>query len=346
MIYRNSLIKGSLLATAVLLQGFNVDSSQAQSTALRGKVVVDGSSTVYPVTEAAADDFRKSYPNVSVTVGISGTGGGFKRFAAGETDISDASRPIKAEEFIQAKKNNVEFIELPVAIDGLSVVVNTQNDWIDQLSVEDLQKIFLDDGKVRKWNDLNPAWPDQAIKLYIPGTDSGTFDYFREVVLPEGKNFRPDMSTSEDDNVLVTGVNGDKYALGFFGASYYYENKSKVKAVPIVNPADGKAYMPDPEYVIAGNYAPLSRPLFIYVNLKSLQRPEVRRFVDHYLENSQKYATQVAYVPIPEEIGNRAKSFLALRKAGSTYLTQDMKKREGGLTTVYLEDNLVSPPVG
>jgi phosphate transport system substrate-binding protein len=203
-------------------------SAQAQTSALRGKVVVDGSSTVYPVTEAAAAAFRQDYPGVDVTVAISGTGGGFKRFVKGETNISDASRPITPKEFQAAKEYGVQFIELPVALDGLSVVVNPQNDWVDKLTVEHLQAIYLEDGSARKWRDLNPDWPDQTIKVYSPGTDLGTFDYFKEVVVPKDKGFRPDMSTSEDDNVLVTGVAGDRYAVGYFGASYYFENKSKL----------------------------------------------------------------------------------------------------------------------
>jgi phosphate transport system substrate-binding protein len=320
---------------------FRADDVQAQTSALRGKVVVDGSSTVYPVTEAAAAAFRKDYPNVDVTVAISGTGGGFKRFVKGETDLSDASRPITPKEFQAAKENGVQFIELPVALDGLSVVVNPQNDWVDKLTLENLQAIYLEDGSARKWSDLNPNWPDQAIKVYSPGTDSGTFDYFKEVVVPKGKSFRSDMSTSEDDNVLVTGVAGDRYAIGYFGASYYYENESKLKAVPIVNPETGKAVLPAPEHVISGDYAPLSRPLFIYVNNNSLRRPEVRRFVEFYLEHDAKFATQVDYVAVPDDVGTHAEAVLKQRLTGSTYVTKDMEKSEGGLRSVYKQENLL-----
>jgi len=327
-----------LLLVALL---FYADDVRAQASALRGKVVVDGSSTVYPVTEAAAAAFRKDFPNVDVTVAISGTGGGFKRFVKGETDLSDASRPITPAEFQAAKENGVQFIELPVALDGLSVVVNPQNDWVDQLTVEHLQAIYLEDGKARKWSDLNPGWPDQTIKVYSPGTDSGTFDYFKEVVVPKDKSLRPDMSTSEDDNVLVTGVAGDRYSIGYFGASYYYENESKLKAVPIVNPATGKAVLPTPEHVINGDYAPLSRPLFIYVNYDSLRRPEVRRFVEFYLEHDAKFATQVDYVAVPDEVGTHAEAFLKQRLTGSTYVTKDMEKSEGGLRSVYQQANLI-----
>ncbi len=310
----------------------------AAPSALRGKIVVDGSSTVYPITEAAAAAFRKEYPNINVTVAISGTGGGFKRFVTGESDISDASRPIKPEEFMEAMKNGVQFIELPIALDGLSVVVNPDNDWAKQLTVDDLKAIYLETGKARKWNDLNPQWPDQTIKVYSPGTDSGTFDYFKEVIVGKGESFRPDMSTSEDDNVLVTGVAGDKYAIGYFGAAYYFENKNKLKAVPIVNPKTGKAVLPEQENVINGDYAPLSRPLFIYINVKSLRRPEMRVFADYYIKNSAGFATQVDYVAVSDDIAERAENFLRNKKTGSAYIK--LEAREGGIREVYTEENL------
>jgi phosphate transport system substrate-binding protein len=313
----------------------------AQADALKGNVVVDGSSTVFPVTEAAAAAFRKDFPNVNVTVAVSGTGGGFKRFAIGETDISDASRPIRADEFQAAKAKGVQFIELPVALDGLSIVVNPKNDWVETLTVEQLQAIYLEDGGARKWSDLNAAWPDKPVKVYSPGTDSGTFDYFKEVVVPKGKSLRPDLSASEDDNVLVTGVAGDQYSIGYFGASYYYENKEKLKSVAIINPATGEAVHPDPEHVISGAYAPFGRPLFIYVNVMSLRRPEVRKFVEFYMQRAGEFATQVRYVAVPEEIHTRAMDFLKKRKSGTTYIVDGKEKREGGLTAVYVEENLV-----
>lgn len=313
----------------------------AASSELQGKVVVDGSSTVYPVTEAAAASFREDFPNVDVTVAISGTGGGFKRFVTGETDISDASRPIKPKEFKQAVANGIQFIEIPVALDGLSVVVHPGNDWADQLSIDELMAIYLEDGSARKWSDLNSSWPDQPIKVYSPGTDSGTFDYFKEVVVPEGKSFRSDMSTSEDDNVLVTGVAGDKYSIGYFGAAYYFENKNKLRAVPIVNPKTGKAVLPEPENVISGEYAPLSRPLFIYVNIMSLRKPSVRKFVEFYAQNSARFATQVDYVDLPQDIIIRAQEFIREKNTGSAYVTPEMEKREGSLRNVYQKENLV-----
>ncbi|MDF7808277.1 PstS family phosphate ABC transporter substrate-binding protein [Pontiellaceae bacterium B12219] len=316
--------------------------SQAQSSALQGNVVVDGSSTVYPVSEAAAAAFRKDFPNVNVTIAISGTGGGFKRFVKGETDVSDASRPIKAKEFEEARANGIEFIEVPICLDGLSVIVNPENDWLDQLTVEDIQAIYLEDGTVRSWSDLNPAWPDKPIKVYSPGTDSGTFDYFKEVVVPEGKSFRSDMSTSEDDNVLVTGVAGDKYSIGYFGAAYYFENRDKLKAVPIVNPKTGKAVLPEPENVISGEYAPLSRPLFIYVNSKSLRKPSVRKFLEFYVGRSGEFAEQVDYVSLPDDVIERTHTFVKNRYMGTVYLTPELEKREGSVSELYQIKNLVN----
>ena len=332
------------LAAAVAL----APSANGQADALRGNIVIDGSSTVYPVTEAAAAAFRKEYPNVNITVAISGTGGGFKRFAVGETDISDASRPIKGKEFKMAKENKVDFIELPVALDGLSVVLNPNNDWVEQLTIEDLKEIYLETGKARKWSDLNPAWPNKAIKVYSPGTDSGTFDYFKEVVAGKTGSFRPDMSVSEDDNVLVTGVYGDKYAIGYFGASYYFENKDKLRAAPIVNPATGNAVLPTPENVVSGAYAPLSRPLFIYVNAKSMRRPAMRKFVEFYLKGAGGFATQVQYVPTSERIAKLAMNFLEERKTGTVFVVAEekdgetvYKKREQPLDEAYSEENLL-----
>lgn len=340
MTLRSRRVSGRFAAAALAAVLLTTGPASAQREALRGKVVVDGSSTVYPITEAAAAAFRDEYPNVSVTVAVSGTGGGFKRFVKGETDISDASRPIRAEEFRRAKQNGIQFIELPVALDGLSVVLNPANNWVDELTVDDLRAIYLENGRARRWSDLNPAWPDETIKVYSPGTDSGTFDYFKEVVVGEGESFRSDMSVSEDDNVLVTGVAGDKYSIGYFGASYFFENQGKLRAAPIVNPKTGAACLPEPEHVIDGSYAPLGRPIFIYVNVESLRRPEVRRFVRFYMEHAGTLATAVDYVPLPEDVATRAMEFLKRRKAGTTYLTQDLTKREGGVREVYTQENL------
>lgn len=267
---------------------------------LKGAVTADGSSTVFPLTEAVAEEFRKVAPNVKVTVGVSGTGGGFKKFGSGETDISNASRPIKKEEAEAAQKNNVTYKELQVAIDGLSVIVNKDNDFVDYLTVEELKKIWEPNSKVTKWSDVRPNWPAQPIKLYGPGHDSGTFDYFTEAINGKGGASRPDYTASEDDNVLVKGVTGDKYALGYFGYSYYEENKAKLKAVPI-DGGNGKGPVaPTLDTIIKGDYAPLARPIFIYVKEASLQKPEAKEFVKFYVDNMNKLSKQIGMIPLPE----------------------------------------------
>jgi phosphate transport system substrate-binding protein len=269
---------------------------------LRGSIKIDGSSTVYPITEAVAEEFAEVAPRVRVTVGISGTGGGFKRFTVGETDISDASRPIKKKEHDASVSSGVEYIEIPVAYDGLSVVVNPANYWVDKLTVDDLKRIFLDGSPVKTWKDVRSDWPAVAVTVYAPGTDSGTFDYFKEVVAGKTGSIRSEMSVSEDDNVLVRGVAGDDGAIGFFGCAYYFENKDKLKVVPIVNPETNAAVTPKPETIESGDYAPFSRPLFIYVSRKSADRREVEAFVNFYLEEGPALAEEVGYVKLPREI--------------------------------------------
>jgi len=327
------------IAAGVLVASTSSGMAQG-SEHLRGRIEIDGSSTVYPISEAVASAFRKHFPNVNVTVAISGTGGGFKRFAVGETDISDASRPIKPNEYKKAAEYGVEFIELPVALDGLSIVVNPRNDWVDKLTVEQLRQVYLEKHSAQKWSELNPDWPDKKIEVYAPGTDSGTFDYFHEV-MGEEESLRPDMSTSEDDNVLVTGVAGDLYSIGFFGASYYYNNKSKLKAVPVVNPRTGEAVRPTEDNVKNGDYEPFARPLFIYISTRSLRRPETKVFVEFYLKNAAEMATKVDYVPLSETIYNRASQFLTKRWTGTTYLMKNGRKREGRLLDIYKRANLL-----
>lgn len=319
------------LAAAAMLVG----AGQFAKAQLSGTIAIDGSSTVYPITEGVAEEFRKQQPNVRVTVGISGTGGGFKRFVKGETDISDASRPIKKEEADEAAKNGIEFIEIPVAYDGLSVVVNPVNTFAKQLTVDQLKKIYLEGG-AKTWRDVDPTWPDQPIKVFSPGTDSGTFDYMREVVTHGNKEakMRADMQVSEDDNVLVTGVAGDTNAIGYFGSAYYFENKDKLRAVAIVNKA-GKPVAPTVESINDGSYNPLSRPLFIYVNKKSLARPEVKAFVEFYLEEAGDIADEVGYVHLPEEIYDRAEANVKAGKTGTQFLNEQGKAKEGALADIY-----------
>jgi phosphate transport system substrate-binding protein len=312
------------------------------NTELQGKVSIDGSSTVFPISEAAASQFQKQYPNVSVNVGVSGTGGGFKRFVKGEIDISDASRPIDAAEVAAAKEHDVKFVEIPVAYDGLTIVVHPSNDWVDQLTVDEIKKIYLAADAVKNWTDVRAGWPEKPLQVFSPGTDSGTFDYFKEVVAGKEGSLRADMSTSEDDNVSVTGVSGSPNAIGFFGAAYYEENKDKVKAIPVVNPETQQAVFPDSRTIESGEYAPFSRPLFIYVNSKAAARPEIKRFVAFYIENASAMAKQVGYVPLPEVVLTTASGNFKTRKTGTHYLTPEGEKRSGPVTEVFQAANLPS----
>ncbi|MCK2125597.1 PstS family phosphate ABC transporter substrate-binding protein [Thauera aromatica] len=288
-------------AAAVAVAGAFVSGSAAAQALVK----VDGSSTVFPVTEAVAEEFQKAKKGgVRVTVGVSGTGGGFKKFCRGETDISNASRPISKKEIDDCKAAGIEFIELPIAFDALTVVLNPKNDWADKgISVAQLKAMWepAAQGKITKWNQVNPAWPDRDLTLYGAGADSGTFDYFTEAVTGKSKSSRGDFTASEDDNVLVQGVSRDVNALGFFGFAYYEENKDKLKAAKIIA-ADGKpAVGPSMESVLDGSYTPLSRPIFIYVNAKSLEKPEVKEFVEFYNKEGAALAAEVKYVPLPKK---------------------------------------------
>ncbi|KEZ51025.1 MULTISPECIES: PstS family phosphate ABC transporter substrate-binding protein [Metabacillus] len=276
------------------------DKTSEEAAQLEGEVGIDGSSTVAPIGEAVSEEFAMENQDVKAPIGVSGTGGGFEKFVAGETDISQASRPIKDEEAQAAKDAGIEYTELQVAFDGLSVVVNKENDFIKELTVEDLKKIWVEDGKEKKWSDINPDWPNEPIKLFSPGTDSGTYDYFDEVILDEEPVAKA-ATLSEDDNVLVKGVQGDKNAMAFFGYAYYLENKDTLKVVPIVN-EEGKAVEPTNESVESGEYNPLSRPLYIYVNNASMkEKPQVAEYVKFYMENAGALAEEVGYVSLPEE---------------------------------------------
>jgi phosphate transport system substrate-binding protein len=283
-------------------------------------IKIDGSSTVYPITEAVAEEYQKAKKgSVKVTVGISGTGGGFKRFCRGETDISDASRPIKDSEVQACKEQGIEFIELPIAYDGLAVVLNPKNTWVKSLTVADLKKIWEPEAKgtVTKWNQVRPEWPDAPLKLFGPGADSGTFEYFTEAIVGKAKASRGDFTASEDDNVLVQGVAGDKNAIGYFGLAYYEENKDKLKVATIDG---GKGpVVPSFQTVENGTYQPLSRPLFIYINTKSAIKPEVKEFVDYYLKNAQKLVKQAKYIPLPAKAYALAQDRFAKAKKGSMF---------------------------
>jgi len=282
-------------------------------------IKIDGSSTVYPITEAIAEEFQEVNKDIKVTVGISGTGGGFKKFTTNQTDISDASRPIKTSEQKQARLNGIDYIELPIAYDGLTVVVNKNNKFIDKMTVAELKKLWEPAAQnvVTKWSQVRDSWPAEKIKLYGPGTDSGTFEYFTEAICGAVGKIRGDYTPSVNPNVQVQGVAGDKNALGFFGLAYYVENMDKLRAVPI----DGGNGPVEPTYetVQTGKYQPLSRPLFIYVNTRSLGKEEVQKFVEFYLDNVSKIAKEVGYIALPENAYELVKKKFAERKTGTTF---------------------------
>lgn len=295
------MFKRSQLLSALAVAGASLFA--AQGAFAQAKVIkIDGSSTVYPITEAVAEEFQKAKKGaVNVTVGISGTGGGFKKFCRDETDISDASRPITKSEMEACKAAGVEYIEMPVAFDALTVVINPKNTFLKQITVAELKALWepAAQGKITKWNQVNPAWPDAPIKLFGAGADSGTFEYFTEATVGKAKSSRGDYTASEDDNVLVQGVARDVNAIGYFGYAYYAENKSRLKALPIVNPKTNVAVEPSEESVIKATYQPLSRPIFIYVKAKSLEKPEVREFVEFYMKHGAQLTKEVKYVPLP-----------------------------------------------
>jgi len=295
----------------------------AAALAAQAQVVkIDGSSTVYPVTEGVAEDFQKLKKGViKVTVGISGTGGGFKKFCRGETDISNASRPILRKEMDDCKAAGIEYFELPVAFDALTVVMNPKNAFLKQLTVDELKKMWEPgaQGKVTRWNQVNPAWPDAPMKLFGAGSDSGTFDYFTEAIVGKAKSSRGDYTASEDDNVLVQGVAQDVNAIGYFGYAYYAENKSKLKAVPIVEKPGKAAVSPDEKTVLDGSYQPLARPIFIYVNAKSMAKPEVKEFVEYYMKEGARLAKEVKYVPLPASAYQTGLEHLAKGKKGTVF---------------------------
>lgn len=287
-----------------------------------GAVRVDGSSTVFPITEAVAEEFMKANPGVRVTVGVSGTGGGFGKFLRGETDVNNASRPIKPSEIELARQNSIGFIELPVAYDGIAVMVNPENDWVECLTVEELNRIWQPDSEVDSWNDIRPSFPDRPISLYGAGTDSGTYDYFTEAIVGEEGASRTDFSASEDDNVLVQGIAGDPGALGFFGLAYYEANQGQLKLVGVddENPENGEGCVrPTNETVREGTYQPLSRPLLIYVREASAGDPAVEAFTHFYLENGGALAREVGYVGLTDEEYALARERFAQRVTGSLF---------------------------
>jgi phosphate transport system substrate-binding protein len=314
---QNALQK--LVVSALLTGGLLAATAASAAAPI---VKLDGSSTVYPISEAVAEDYQKSKKGaVKVTVGISGTGGGFKKFCRNEIDISNASRPILKKEMEECAKEGVKYIELPVAFDALTVVVNPKNDFIKQMTVAELKTLWepAAQGKVKTWKDVNPDWPNEPVKLFGAGSDSGTFDYFTEAIVGKAKSSRGDYTASEDDNVLVQGVQRDKFALGYFGFAYYIENQAKLRAVPIVAKAGAAAVGPSMEAVIKGTYQPLARPIFIYVNAKSLEKPEVKEFVAYYMTNGAKLTREVKYVPLPAESYKASQDHVNKMKLGTVF---------------------------
>jgi phosphate transport system substrate-binding protein len=291
-------------------------------------ITVDGSSTVFLVTEAVAEEFQKVNAGLRVTVGSSGTGGGFQKFCRNETDVSDASRPIKPTEAESCKAAGIDFIELPVAYDGLAIVVHPSNDWVTSMTVAELKKLWepAAQGKVTRWNQIRPDWPNEEIHLFGAGVDSGTFDYFTEAIVGKEAESRGDYTSSEDDNVIIQGVSGDKFALGYFGYAYYEQNKNKLKVVAV---DDGDAtngagpIAPSPETVRGGTYRPLSRPIFIYAKVKALERPEVKNFIDFYLSKGVPLVREVGYIPLTDSEQELVRKRFGARQTGTMFTGTD-----------------------
>lgn len=322
-------------ANTVSLQS-NGDAPVPTST-LKGEIKINGSSTVQPISNAIREMFIKIHPGVNIQVDGAGTGNGFKEFYAKSTDISDASRPIKPGEYDKCKKNGVEFVELPVAYDGLTIVVHPENDWATTLTIDQLKKIFVAGAK--NWKDVDASWPDEKINIFAPGTGSGTYDYFHEVVA-EKAELRGDMNLNEDDNILVQGVAGNKYSIGFFGVAYYEESKDSLTACEIVNPKDNTAYLPTVENIASNKYAPFSRPLFIYVSTESLKRADVQTFAEYFLANVSETCEKVGYVRLPDSFIDTAKANLDSVMAGTHFIDADGESRSGPLVDNFKPENL------
>lgn len=302
------MLAATLVATSVALTACDGGDAAADG-GLAGMVTIDGSSTVFPISQAMAEEFQLANNRVRVTVGVSGTGGGFKKFCNGETDISDASRPIKDTELEECGQNGIEPIELRIAWDGLTVVANPENDWATCMTVDELRRVWQPESTIERWSQIRSDWPDEEIVLYGPDTDSGTFDYFTEAIVGEEDASRSDYTASADDNVLVVGVEGDAGALGYFGYAYFEENRDKLSAVQV---DDGSGCVgPSRSTIESGSYTPLSRPMFIYVRRDALERPEVEAFVEFYLDNSEALIPETGYVPLTPDQYEAARMKLA-----------------------------------
>ena len=306
-------LKAALL-TLIFVAACGGDAGDAGASSLTGEVVIDGSSTVFPIAEAVVEEFQIANRGVRVSVGVSGSGGGFKRFCAGELDISNASRPIRQSEIDDCAAAGVEFTELSVAWDGLSVIANPDNDFAECLTTDELAAIWGPESTVSTWRDVRPQWPAEEVRLYGPGTDSGTFDYFTETINGESGASRPDFQASENDNILVQGVAGDRFALGYFGYAYYIENQDQLKLLEI--DGGGGCVAPSDVTIEDGSYAPLSRPLFVYVKHSALSRPEVRAFVDYMLDNATELVPATGYHALSETDYAAGKQAIAEAAAG------------------------------
>jgi phosphate transport system substrate-binding protein len=310
------------LLAAAALTGLITTGGAAGIAGAETIIAIDGSSTMYPITEVVAENFQKEKKGaVKVTVGISGTGGGFAKFCKGEIDIVNASRPIQRKEIKACDKARIEFVELPVAFDPVTVVVNPQNSWVNSMTVEELKKIWEPsaEGKITRWRQVNPAWPDEPLSLYGTGADSGTFDYFTRAIVGKTKSSRRDFMASEDDTtLLVRGVAGDKNGLGFFGFGYYKQNEDKLKAVAIDN-GRGEGVLPSAETVEDGVYQPLSRPIFIYVSMKAAEKPEVKEFVEFYMKNGSAAVREAKYIPLPPRAYRKNIEFFKTKRVGTVF---------------------------
>lgn len=316
-----------LLICSFLVYSCNpsAESTDRANADLEENIEIDGSSTVYPITEAIAEEFSRDKNIGKITIGVSGTGGGIKKFSRSEIDIANASRPIKKTEDSTCQAHGIGYIELPIAFDGLAVVVSKTNTWVNHLTVKQLKMIWEPEaqGKINKWSQIDPSWPDEEIHLYGAGTQSGTFDYFTEAIVGKAKSCRGDYTASEDDNVLIQGISTDKYSLGFFGLDYYVSNPEKLKLVPIDDEKDENGagpIFPTEETVKAGTYQPLSRPLLIYINSKSIERPAVANFVKYFLSNASTLVAEAGYVPLTDNIYKVVMKRFVARKTGSLFL--------------------------
>lgn len=324
-----SLTRTFMPAAVVLTMAATLACGGGSSSGGSSQVVTaDGSSTVFPVTEAVAEEFQKAHRGTRVTVGSSGTGGGFQKFCRDETDVSNASRPIGRTEIDACAKAGIEYVELPVAYDGIAVVVHPTNTWANSMTVAELKTLWEPgaQGKIMRWNQIRPDWPDQPIRLFGAGVDSGTFDYFTEVIVGKSTASRGDYTSSEDDNVIVQGVSGDQYALGYFGYAYYEQNQDKLKLVAVDDQDDSNGagpIAPSPETVAGGTYRPLSRPVFIYVKSKALDRPEVSNFIQFYLDQGQELVREVGYVPITSRELELVRGRFSARKTGTMFSGTD-----------------------